>query len=75
MAKSFQTETGEVKPESLHFGQLLVARKIISRPQLEIALEEQKHSPYLRIGEVLLGLGLISFPQLRENLEDQYKDV
>jgi hypothetical protein len=67
--------SNEGRPESLHFGQLLVARKIINRTQLETALEEQKRYPYLRIGEILLGMGMISFAQLRENLEDQYKDI
>lgn len=62
-------------PEALHFGSLLLARKIIKSEQLENALELQGSSPYLRIGEILLGLGYISFAQLRSTLEDQYHDV
>ncbi|HEY9899508.1 MAG TPA: hypothetical protein V6D00_10030 [Pantanalinema sp.] len=61
--------------ETLHFGALLIARRIIDARQLDEALSLQATSPYLRIGEILLGLGFISFPQLKGTLEDQYQDV
>lgn len=59
----------------LHFGSLLLARRIVGADQLEHALTVQAASPYLRIGEILLGLGFISFAQLKSTLEDQYHDV
>lgn len=65
----------KVPIETLHFGALLIARRIIDAHQLDEALRLQATSPYLRIGEILLGLGFISFAQLRGTLEDQYQDV
>ncbi|HEY9854545.1 MAG TPA: hypothetical protein V6D05_02320 [Stenomitos sp.] len=64
-----------VPAAALHFGSLLLARRIIAAEQLDHALSVQLESPYLRIGEILLGLGYISFAQLRSTLEDQYQDV
>ncbi|MBO9542259.1 hypothetical protein J7643_16845 [bacterium] len=61
--------------ETLHFGALLIARRIIDAHQLDEALRVQASSPYLRIGEILLGLGFISFAQLKSTLEDQYQDI
>lgn len=63
------------RSESVHFGQLLLARRLISAQQLASALAEQERCPYLRIGEILLGMGFLSFPLLKSNLEDQYRDV
>ncbi len=64
-----------VPAAALHFGALLLARRVITGDQLDHALELQAASPYLRIGEILLGLGYISFAQLKSTLEDQYHDV
>ena len=61
--------------EAIHFGSLLLARRVINAEQLDHALALQAESPYLRLGEILLGLGYISFSQLRSTLEDQYHDV
>lgn len=60
---------------AVHFGALLVARRIVGADQVEHALSIQAASPYLRIGEILLGLGYLSFAQLKSTLEDQYHDV
>lgn len=60
---------------AIHFGALLLARRVIDGEQLDKALALQESSPYLRIGEILLGLGYISFAQLKSTLEDQYHDV
>lgn len=64
-----------VPAAALHFGALLLSRRVIDAEQLDEALSLQAASPYLRIGEILLGLGFISFAQLKSTLEDQYHDV
>lgn len=61
--------------EAVHFGALLLARKLVNSEQLSHALTIQTENPYLRIGEILLGLGYLSFAQLKSTLEDQYRDV
>lgn len=68
-------EARRVPVAAVHFGSILLARRIITADQLDQALTVQAASPYLRIGEILLGLGFISFAQLKSTLEDQYHDV
>jgi len=45
-------------------GETLVAKGIITRAQLDAALEEQKRLPGERLGAVLIRLGFVSKEQL-----------
>lgn len=56
--------------ENKIIGELLLARGLVSREQIESALYVQNQKPHLRIGEILLSMGLLSIEQLDHILSE-----
>ena len=49
-------------------GENLIKKGLITKDQLEKALEEQKKLPNVRIGELLVRLGLVTKEQVESSL-------
>ena len=58
------------KPKKIRIGDLLVQHAIISEPQLEFALQEQKISG-AKLGKTLIKLGFVEEDKLLELLSEQ----
>ncbi|HEY6094927.1 MAG TPA: GspE/PulE family protein, partial [Gallionellaceae bacterium] len=58
------------RPEKIRLGDLLVSQKLISNEQLNLALDQQKHSGR-KLGRVLVENGFVSEDQISEALAKQ----
>ena len=73
VAPAQQPDTARVAPGRQPIGEVLIDRGLLTRGQLQEALDKQKEQGHQQLlGEVLVGLGLVGDEQLLEALADAY---